>query len=263
MTIWQALILGLLQGLTEFLPVSSSGHLVLAQQWFGLGEGILAFDVFIHLATLIAILVFFGRQLFKVSLKEWMFVGIGTLPAVVVGLIFKDQIEALFAKDIFIGAELILTGLITMYADRQLDISQKKFEQLEKTKVAVATQLTPKNSFLIGIAQAVAIIPGISRSGSTVAGAIGLGLDRETAFRFSFLLAIPALLGAGLLEGRDVLKTGIVDFDPMVFAVGGLAALVAGLASLYVFKYVMTKAKLDIFGWYCIALGTIALVFIH
>jgi undecaprenyl-diphosphatase len=256
-TIWQALILGLLQGLTEFLPVSSSGHLVLAQQWFGLQESILTFDVFIHLATLIAILVFFGKSLFKVTMREWAMVGIGTIPAVFVGLIFKDQIESLFQADMFIGAELILTGLINLYADRQLDLTQKRQEP------APAKALTPKNSFLIGIAQAVAIIPGISRSGSTVAGAISLGLDRETAFRFSFLLAIPALLGAGILQGKDLMETGVTQIDPVIFGVGGLAALGAGLASLYAFKYVITKAKLDLFGWYCIGLGALALVFIH
>ncbi len=251
MTVWQALILGLVQGLTEFLPISSSGHLVLFQQWFGLQASILSFDIVIHLGTLLAIIFFFGKSLFKVTRREWMMVGIGTVPAVIVGLLFKKQIEALFISDALVGIELMITGLINLYTDRKL----------AKTPVDAPSKqlpLTPKKSFLIGVAQAIAIIPGISRSGSTVAGAIGLGLDREQAFRFSFLLAIPALIGAAILQTKDVLEVGVGDISLLAFFVGAVAALVTGIASLALFKYVMTKARLEWFGWYCLIVGGVA-----
>lgn len=259
MTIFEAAVLGAVQGVTEFLPISSSGHLVLFQQWFGVSEGALTFNIVIHIATLVAILLFFGKSLLHLTRRELVLIGVGTLPAVVVGLIFKDAIEGLFAHDRFVGVELIITGLINFYTDRKLGAKTEKIE----TDVHAEKKLTPNNSFLIGIAQAIAIIPGISRSGSTVATGIGLGLDREQAFRFSFLLAIPALAGAGILELVDVLQNGISSEVSMAaYATGAVTALLTGLASLFVFKYVMSKAKLEIFGWYCVILGIVSLVWL-
>lgn len=263
MTIWQAAILGLVQGVTEFLPISSSGHLVLFQQFFEVSGDILTFDIFIHLATLVAILVFFGKTLFKVTLKEWVWVGIGTIPAVIIGLVFKDQIEAMFLNDRFLGIELMITGLINFYTDRKLNhkkVSEVKDEVLEKVNVVPAMNQGPTKSLLIGIAQAFAIIPGISRSGSTVAAGIGLGMNRDAAFRYSFLLAIPALLGAGILQGFDLVQSGPVVLDIPVLLAGGITAFVGGLASLKLFKYVIQKAKLEWFGWYCVILGLVILV---
>lgn len=262
MTVGQALVLGVVQGLTEFLPVSSSGHLLIVQQLFGLTESLLTFDIVIHLATLIAILLFFGKSLFKVSWKEWLLVGVGTIPAVVIGLLFKDQIEAAFGADRWVGVELILTGLLMFGTDRYLEKHrQTEVENWERrsdeaeTK-AVTTVLTPVKSFLIGIAQAIAIIPGISRSGSTVAGALVVGLDREAAFRFSFLLAIPAIAGAGVLQLKDVIETGTVaELWSLPYIVGAVAACGAGIASLAVFRYVINKARLEWFGWYCVIVG--------
>ena len=244
MTIGQAFLLGLVQGVTEFLPISSSGHLVLLQQWFGFTESLLTFDIFLHLATLVAILIFFGRSLFEVTRREWVMVAIGTLPAVVIGLFFKDQIEAMFMATTYIGLELIMTGLINFYIDYK--VKQPSPER----------ELTPTNSLVIGMAQAVAIIPAISRSGSTVAGAMASGLKRETAFRYSFLLAIPALAGAGVLELKDVIEVGgLNQIDWTVYLIGCLAAFVSGLASLGLFRYVINKAQLKWFGWYCLLLG--------
>lgn len=254
MTIWQAALLGVVQGLTEFLPVSSSGHLVLLQQLFGIHQSTLTFDVAIHLGTLVAILIFFGMSLLKVTRREWVLVAIGTIPAVIVGVVFKDQIEALFANDRFVGLELIISGFINFYADRKLN------PKLQATKAELKTEPSWKDSILIGLAQAVAIVPGISRSGSTVASGLSLGISREQAFRFSFLLAIPALLGAGVLEAVDILQTGAVDVSLAVLGVGTLAALVSGLLSLRLFRYVIDKAKLDWFGWYCLVLGLVVLV---
>lgn len=260
MTIWQAALLGLVQGITEFLPISSSGHLVILQQVFQIQQNVLTFDVLIHLATLLAILVFFGRSLFRVTIKEWVLVGIGTIPAVIVGVLFKDQIEALFTNDRFLGIELIITGLINFYTDRKLskgNVPQKATDQTSPTdNQGSKMSQGPVKSFLIGIGQAVAIVPGISRSGTTVASAIGLGMDRESAFRFSFLLAIPALIGAGVLEMMDIVQASEpVVLDMPVVVIGCVMAFVSGIASLKLFRYVIEKAKLEWFGWYCVILG--------
>jgi len=249
MTIGQAFLLGLVQGVTEFLPVSSSGHLVLLQEWFGFTESLLTFDIFLHLATLIAILLFFGRSLFAVTLKEWILVALGTIPAVVIGLAFKDQIEAMFMATTFIGIELIITGLVNFYIDYRVKHPVKE------------SPLSPVKSLLIGVAQAVAIIPAISRSGSTVAAGMAVGLEREAAFRYSFLLAIPALAGAGVLQLKDVVEAGgLGEIAIIPFAVGGVAALVSGLLSLGLFRYVIIKAQLKWFGWYCVILGGVLLL---
>ncbi|MDQ3008559.1 MAG: undecaprenyl-diphosphate phosphatase [bacterium] len=258
MSNWQALILGLVQGFTEFLPISSSGHLVLFQQLFSLDEPLLAFNILVHVATLLAIIIFFGKSLLKVTFRELLLLGIASVPAVIVGVVFKDQIEALFENDIFLGLELIVTGLINFYIDWKIQRSKDvPVTEVVAIDTRIVEQLNPVKSLFIGAAQAFAIIPAISRSGSTVAGALAVGMDRESAFRFSFLLAIPALAGAGVLGAKDVLDAGSLPLEPLTYVIGGLAALVAGLISLKFFKYVITKARLLYFGWYCVILGVI------
>jgi undecaprenyl-diphosphatase len=265
MTVWQALVLGMVQGLTEFLPISSSGHLLIFQQIFGLGieDSLLTFDIVIHLATLVAILLFFGWQLFKVSWKEWALVIIGTIPAAIIGVVFKDQLEVMFGSDTWVGVELVLTGLIVLGTDwylekRKVPVGSEEPAEASQNGWLVVGKNNPVKSVLIGVAQAVAIVPGISRSGSTVAGAIGAGLDREEAFRFSFLLAIPAIAGAGVLELKDVVEAGTVgELFSLPYLVGAVAALITGILSLKVFKYVIDQAKLEWFGWYCVVVGVI------
>lgn len=258
MTIFEALILGLVQGVTEFLPISSSGHLVIVQKSFGFTESLLSFTIFIHLATLLAILIYFGRGLFTVTRKEWMLVAVGTLPAVAVGLLFKDQIETLFATDGFIGMELIISGLINFYIDYKLKKATTPVPTAaEQKEAAVIGKLSPLSAFGIGLAQAVAIIPAISRSGSTVAAGLASGMNRDAAFKYAFLLAIPALAGAGVLQFKDLFTGGSVPgIEVVPFMVGGAAALVSGILSLKLFKYVITQAQFKWFGWYCVILGT-------
>lgn len=255
MTILQAALLGAIQGLTEFLPISSSGHLVLFQQILGVNDSGLTFDVVVHLATLIAILVFFGKSLLHLNKKELWLIGIGTIPAVIAGLLFKDEIEAMFASDKWLGLELIITGGINFYIDRKLGSKTK-----EITTDVITSEITPKKSLLMGISQAVAIIPGISRSGATVATGVGMGLDREQAFRFSFLLAIPALAGAGVLQLVDLLRTENPEvLAAPVYAAGAVSALVFGILSLKIFRHVMSHAQMSMFGWYCVILGVLVL----
>ena len=189
MTVWQAAILGLVQGLTEFLPVSSSGHLVIFQTAFKLEEAPIVFDTIVHLGTLIAVLVFFRKKLLKLNKKQISLIAVGTVPAVIAGLIIEPFLEALFTSLVLTAGGLIFTGCILLTTK---NLTQQKQE------------LTIRQAIVIGVFQALAIIPGISRSGSTVCSALHLGIKRESAFFFSFLLAIPAILGAQVLQLKDL-----------------------------------------------------------
>jgi len=182
-----AAFLGIIQGLTEFLPVSSSGHLVIAQKLIPsfTQPGIL-FDVILHFGTLFSVLFFFRKKLLSyLNIKYLTILALGTLPAVVVRLLFKSQIETLFHSVRVVGFALLLTGTMNLLTDKIKSKDQR---------------LTTKNSFLVGLAQAVAIIPGISRSGSTIFAGVAKGIDKKKAAEFSFILSIPAILGANILE---------------------------------------------------------------
>lgn len=259
MSIWQAIFLGLVQGLTEFLPVSSSGHLVLAQHFLGFQEPQLLFDVAVHFATLFAVAIFFWPILMRLRFKEWLVIGIGTIPAVLVGIFLRDAIEALFAAEMVVAGCLLVTSAINFWSDRQLNSLAKddsRGQKLDtKQPVEAISQLSWTKALIIGCFQAAAITPGISRSGTTLAGGLSQKLDRQTAFTFSFLLSIPAVAGATLLQILDVIELGYLSLDWYILAVGGVAAFISGYASLWLFKKIVSTARLEIFGWYCLVIG--------
>lgn len=252
MTWWQALILGLVQGVTEFLPVSSSGHLALGSSLMEIPAGSVFFEVVLHLATLGAIIVFFNSQLLRLRRHEIVALVVGTLPAVVVGLGFKDQIESLFGSVLIVSLALMVTGIFNLVADRLL--------QHRSPSVSLET-ISWKNGLVVGLFQALAITPGISRSGSTVLAGLSQDLDRESAFRFSFLLAIPAVAGAGVLQLKDLAEGGFVlEVGWVPLTLGAVAAFVSGLLSLKLFKIILTSARLELFGWYCLVIGSLGLL---
>ncbi len=249
MSIFDAIILGVVQGLTEFLPVSSSGHLVLAQNLLGWTGPNLTFDVALHFATTIAVVIFFRQQLLKLNRRLAILLVIGTVPAGLVGLFFKDSIETLFDNSLLVSAALVMTGVMNLKANTEL-----KDERERKSLI----DLSIKDALVVGVFQAVAITPGISRSGSTVFGGLVRKLNREAAFTLSFLLAIPAVLGATLLELIDVYQTGTNGLEPLPLILGGIVAFATGLASLKLLQYVIQKAKFNWFGWYCLVVGAIS-----
>lgn len=260
MTVVQAAILGIVQGVAEFLPISSSGHLVLFQELLNVNEAEITFDVFLHFATLLAILVFFWRDIVSLR-KNWPLAGavvVGTIPAAVVGILLKDTIETAFNSVLLVGCTLIVTGVLNLLSDRRMN-RQLAVEEGEAITGEGMKEITPKQSLVVGLIQAIAITPGISRSGSTVFGGMMVGLDRLTAFKFSFLLAIPAIGGAAVLQLKDVVETGFVGIDPTVYLVGGVAAMMSGLASLVLLRHIMIKAQFQVFGFYCISVGLLTL----
>lgn len=245
MTLPEAVILGLVQGLTEFLPVSSSGHLVIVSKLLGISEPHLPFDVLVHLATLVAVLIYFRSRLLKITKQQIIILAVGTLPAVLAGFLIAPIIDQLFTSTAFVGFGLIITSAV-LWTTR----GQKGQGKLQTTK--------PRTAMLIGMAQAFAIVPGISRSGSTIAAGLNLGLQKDDAFFFSFLLAIPAILGAGLFIFLDLQTTTDIFSTPNLL--GFFTALASGLVSLKLLRMLLEKAHLHWFSYYCAAVGTLVLV---
>jgi len=252
------IILAVVQGLTEFLPVSSSGHLVLVEHWLGAFTGDVFLNVVLHVGTLLAVLVVYARDIRRlltfdaVAVQYIVALVVGTLPAVVVGLLFKDTIEGLFSSPRAAAAALIVTGLILL--------STRARGQSDRTRIGGEWHPVPPplgKALLIGCAQAVAICPGISRSGSTIGASLWLGLPRGEAARFSFLLSVPAIAGALVLQLLDG------DFatraTPLWLVLAALAAFAVGLLAIRLTALAVVKAHFWKFSFYVIPLGLVVL----
>lgn len=246
----QSIIWGLVQGLTEFLPVSSSGHLVLVPDLLHLDPPDLATTAVLHLGTLIAVLAFYRKEvlgLFKFDEKAkhlWILLIIGTLPAGL-GLVFKNQVETFQSSSTLVAIALLATGVILLIS------------QFIVRRARTIDEETPFGALLIGLAQALAILPGVSRSGMTITAGLGRGLEPENAARFSFLLAIPAILGGGLLEAVDLAGTG--GLTSSVWVAMAVAAISGYLAIGFLIR-ILVKRGLAPFAIYCFVIGTIALL---
>lgn len=259
MSIIQAILLGILQGATEFLPVSSSGHLVLIPWLLGWNKPGLTFDTVVHLGTLVAVVIYFRGDIWQVihgvlvTLRDrsldnvygrlgWL-IALGSIPAAVLGLLFEDFFERLFSSPLVAACLLLVTGLILLISERMS----------QRTRGIEAMGI--RDSLLIGLAQAGAIAPGISRSGATIAAGLALNIDRETAARFSFLLALPIIFGAGMLKLKDTLEVGITSSEVSLLLVGFAAAAISGYACVYFLMSYIRKRSLYIFTGYCWLFG--------
>ena len=252
MNILQALILGIIQGITEFLPISSSGHLALFQNYFQ--EVNVGFDVIVHLATLLAILVFFSKDIIKIikdiliwdtkseNFKIAVYIIIASIPIALIGFFFRYFIYSLFENLYVVALGFFISGMFLFTAS---------FSKQNK-------KLNIKNTFIIGLVQTLALIPGISRSGSTVSTGILQGIDREKAIRFSFLLAIPAMIGANILNFTDL---KVVEVWP--FAIGFIAAFFAGLLGIFIFIRYLKLKRFRWFAYYCWFLSLLTIIFIY
>jgi len=254
----KAIILGGVQGLTEFLPVSSSGHLVIGSQLLNFQEQGVFFDVCLHLGTLVAIFVVFRKELAGMirapflflkgnkdgAVRDYFFwdvyVVVATLPAVVVGLFFKDSLERLFDNILIVYCMLIVTGLL-MVATKYLPGRDKPFSWFR--------------CLLIGCAQACAILPGLSRSGSTIFVGMALGIAREKVARFSFIMSIPAILGAAVLQVGDMLQSPPAGDALLNIFAGTLTAAVTGYLAIKLLLDIIRRNKLQWFGYYCLLLA--------
>lgn len=247
MTIVQAAILGIVQGVSEFLPISSSGHLVIFQEFFQLPADSVMFEVFVHFATVLAVLLYFKKDLFRLTRQEIWALVIASIPAGVVGILFESQIVSAFSSVRLVAVLLLVTGGLNLVIDKKLKQGSENHE------------ITSKNAFVIGLLQAVAILPGISRSGSTLAAGLVQNISREAAFRFSFLMMIPVIVGASMMQLYEIMNGSVQVFDPMVLLVGGSVAFATGLLSLKLLEYMMTSAKTKYFAMYCFLLSGLLL----
>lgn len=260
MTILQAFILGLIQGLTEFIPVSSSGHLVILHHAFGVSENGLAFDVALHAGTLIALIMYFWKDLIvyaqalfvkrKETRLSWLLVA-ATIPAAVIGFLLESSAESVFRSGRLVGITMLTFGLIMILAEQYYK-RRKDHTELK--------DISAKEAMAMGFAQAIAIIPGVSRSGSTITAGLLAGLDRVSATRFSFLLGIPITAGAVLkVFTEDGIMQQFADERAAVI-VGILTAMASGLFAIRFMLRFLSKHGLYIFGYYRIILGLILIM---
>lgn len=245
---WHALLLGLVQGVTEFLPISSTGHLALFQQWLNISGSTLFFDVFLHAASVIAIILFFRNEIVRLTAKDYLLLAVGTVPAIGAGLLLENMLETVLAAPLILGSTFILTGGCNFLIHRLL----------KRGASQTTEKLTPRVAFIMGLFQAVAIIPAISRSGSTLLGGLWQRLDKEKAFTFTFLLGIPAILGAMVLQGFRLVSgdVSLISSSGLSYAAGGAGALLASLWSLTLLRRFLVRSRFSFFGWYCVMLGS-------
>ena len=269
MTIWIAMLLGLVQGLTEFLPVSSSGHLLLIQKMFGITEGAMFFTVMLHLATLIAVFIVYWPTLIELIKRPFQkTVGlliVATIPAVLIALLSKliAPVAAFFdAADAgqYLGFGFLLTSLLLLISDNihhtKIDENGDRVEK--KGKKLKTMRVT--DAIIIGCMQGVGVLPGVSRSGSTISGALFAGLNRKTAADFSFLMSIPAIIGGAVFEIPDALKSGLGDMHWTTLVAGMLVAGITGYFAIQVMINAIKKKKLIGFVIYTAILGTLVLI---
>ncbi len=265
MNMIDAIILGAVQGASEFLPISSSAHLVIGQALLGVNEPSIFLEVALHVGTLLAVLIYYwkdvvglltsfvsyaagrDRERHRDNYRMCWYIILGSIPAAVGGLLFKDWFEAKFDSAMFSGYMLLVTaGFLT--ATHFVKPSAKP--------------ITSVRAFLIGVAQFCAILPGISRSGSTIAAGLFQGIDARAAARFSFLLSLPAVAGAVLLKAVDLTKVAEPITDLPAFAVGALVSFIVGIAAIHWLLKILGGRKFYLFGFYCLLAGLFTIIYI-
>jgi undecaprenyl-diphosphatase len=265
MNLFQALILGLVQGITEYIPISSSAHLVLVPWFLGWPDPSFEFEVLVQWGTLVGVIIFFRADILQIVravlaglLKAkpfetfearlgWLVV-IATIPAVVLGLLLKDYFEAAFSAPMLVGGFLILTALLLTLAE--------KFGRRKRP----LESFTWLDAVVVGLWQVLAMLPGISRSGATIGGAMLKGFDRPPAARFSFLMSIPVMLGAGVIAVKDLIEAGTVGAQLPAISVGFVAAAISGYLCIRWLLSYLQRHSLYVFAVYCAALSIISVL---
>lgn len=241
MNLLTALLLGLTQGITEWLPVSSSGHLAIIQHFFNIKENI-AYDTLLHFATVIVIFVVFRKKILEIAKtpRYWLLIIIGTIPIIIIGLLIRPYIQSIFNNLMIVGISLIFTSIMLYFSDKP------------KTRY----DIKPRSALIIGLFQALAILPGISRSGSTITAALYLGIKKDEAIDFAFILAVPAILGATILNIPDI--TGTLNMNMVL---GSVLCIIVSYFSLTWLIKIIKNNKLKYFSYYCFALGLVTIIF--
>ncbi len=274
MNIFQSVILGLAQGLTEFIPVSSTGHLIIVRKLMGLDlYGSLSFDAILQLATGLAVLIYFWRDIWNIiKYKNFKLIGIlilGTIPAVVLGLLFQNYMDTIFRGTNVVALALIAGAVLFYFAERFTKESREVSSPFngvpnhsEDTSRDSSVGVNFKRGFFIGLFQCLALIPGMSRSGSTISGGLFVGLNRESATRFSFLLSLPIIFGSGLKKVFDLYQDGALAQVESSLFIASLFAFLSGLLAIHYLLKFIKNHSLNYFGVYRILLAIIILFFL-
>ena len=273
MSYFEAIILGLVQGLAEFLPISSSGHLALLQQAFGIHEDkVLLFAVLLHVGTLISVFIVYWKDIWELIVelcltirdlctgkglrlaerpvrKLGVMIIVATIPTAIIGLVFSDFFDSLYNSVIPIGVGLIITGFLLIFAEKKGEGNRG------------IQQMNFRNAIFVGLVQGVAICPGISRSGSTLFGSLLCNLDRKFAVKFVFLISIPSILGSAVLEAPAALEAGVTAAEVGPVLVGMLVAAVSGLVAIKTMIKIVSDKKLSYFSYYVWALGLFVVLY--
>mgnify|MGYP006283560801 CR=1 FL=1 len=249
MSLLQSILLGVIQGIAEFLPISSSGHLVLVQLLFDINPPPFLFDIFLHLSTLTAVIIFFRKKIINLKQQEITQLVVGSIPAFAAGYLLRDIIAVIFSSSLIVGLGLLVTAVFNFTTNNWFSRQQDN------------QPLDYQSSFLIGLAQVISFIPGISRSGATIFAGAGVKLDKKQAFNFSFLLSIPVIIGANLSELPRLWTSQIKYINPLFLLIGGSISFAASLISLKLLKKLIKQNQYSWFGWYCLLLGSVVIVF--
>lgn len=268
MTLFRSIVLGAIQGATEFLPVSSSGHLVVLPAIFGWQEPTLSFTIFLHMGTFLAVLIYYFKDVinlikgfftmfkkFKTPeeifyLKLFWLLFIAFIPAAFVGIFLKSKVETTFSNPHMVSYFFFFTALILFLASFDFN---KHIESLRNVSF--------KNAIAVGLMQILSLFPGISRSGMTISGGVFSGLKREDAARFSFLLSIPTIFGAGIFELKDAMNVSVSHATGIEIFIGFLFSFIVGILSIKFFFALIKRIKFYVFAFYCIIIGLVGLIF--
>lgn len=245
MEIFDALILGVVQGVTEFLPVSSSGHLVLVSKYLNFQQPGVLFEAILHIGTTLAVVWYLRDKIFKLSSEDLELIIVATIPSALVGVLFRTQLEALFSIIKLVG----ITFFVSAFMNFRIDKFSGKREKLDML-----------DAFVIGVFQAISIIPSISRSGATIYAGNKMNISKQKAAEFSFLISIPAIIGANVIE--FITHGGDVNFSPILGIVGLVASFLSGLVAINILLRMLTENKFRIFGYYLIVIGAITILFL-
>ena len=254
MDILHSIILGIIQGLTEFLPISSSGHLVLYQRIFGFSEEALTFIIMMHVATLVSVIVVFWREVWHMVRHPFdritVLVVVSTVPVAIVGLIFRDFFEYVFASGNYLGIAFVFTGIVLFVADRP---------RKEAREGKDLSSMSYADAVLMGLAQSMAIIPALSRSGFIIAAGLFRGLKKESAIKFAFLMSIPAIIGPAVFDAENITFQAFQNIGVLPLLLGMVSAAITGYISIRFMLNFFSRASLRVFSYYVFILGSLIL----
>lgn len=250
MTIIQSIFLGIIQGITELLPVSSSGHLTLLQQYLHIESTPLFYDIFLHFATLIAICWFFREAILNIKQHRVIQLALASLPTLVIGFLFKDFLLSAFNSTLVVGIGLLFTAGFNFSTELIL----------KKNELLAPKEMKTHQSFYVGLWQTLALVPGVSRSGTTMFSALLTGVNKKEALEFSSLLSIPVILAVTAAEFLDHQHYSIVLENVPIYLVGAITAFFTSLLSLKLLCKLLDNKKFDWFGWYCLVIGCLVVI---